>query len=704
MTVVRRLLSFYRLQAELLWKWRPGRRALIKRLIIAFIVGCISLGLTVLVVPGLSAPDPITITGAVIVLAAINALVRPVILFLLTSVSAVAVIFATLVFQVVVFYLVAWILSDFVVGGVLAALVGSFVFAIFNTLLSAILSVDQDGSYYGALVAQLARRRPDAIETDQTGLVIIQIDGLAHPILAHQIRAGRVPFISGWVRSDAMHLDQWTALLPSQTSAGQAGILHGNNSFIPGFRWWEKDRGVMMVSNHPKDAAEIVRRASNGEGLLSNDGASVGNLMSGDAARAYITMATITDKGQGLGHSRAWYSFFVSPDNYLRTLVLTIGEAVKELVQARRSAHRGIVPAIHRGMPYPIARAATNVLLRSLATALVMEEMYRGSPVIYVDYTDYDEIAHHSGPERGETLDALDGVDATVESLVKAADDAPRPYRFVLLSDHGQSLGETFKQRFDHSLQDVIADLMGGASVAAATGRVEEWGSLNAVLTEASLAAGATGRLTRAAFRRHTEDGAIDVAPRQDRAERRETESDPVLPELVVCASGNLAQIYFPRLPGRVTFEQIEASWPGLVATLARHEGIGFLMLHSEARGPVAVGRAGIHYLTEDIAEGVDPIEPFGAYALEGLLRLDGMEHAGDIVANSMLDPETDEVAAFEELIGSHGGLGGPQTQPFILHPTEWTIDAPLVGAEAVYHQLRRWLEGIGISLGRGER
>ena len=150
-----------------------------------------------------------------------------------------------------------------------------------------------------------------------------------------------------------MRLDKWTALLPSQTSASQAGILHGNNSFIPAFRWWEKERQVMMVSNHPEDAAEIVRRASNGEGLLSNDGASVGNLVSGDAVRSYITMATIKDKSQGLGHSRAWYSFFVSPDNYLRTAVLTIAEIVKEYYQARRAHRRGIEPSMHRGHALP---------------------------------------------------------------------------------------------------------------------------------------------------------------------------------------------------------------------------------------------------------------------------------------------------------------------------------------------------------------
>jgi uncharacterized membrane protein YvlD (DUF360 family) len=705
MTPIRTLADFYRLQVELLWKWRPGRRALIRRMLVSLVVGFIALWLTIELLPGITADSFMTIVGAVIAMAVINALVRPVILAVFASISVVAVIAATLVMQVAVFFLVEWLIPGFRVTDILAAFVGSFVFATFNTIVSAILSVDRDETFYGALVAQLARRDPETILTDAPGVVIVQIDGLSHPILTHQIRAGRVPLFSRWVRSRAMKLDRWTALLPSQTSASQAGILHGNNSFIPAFRWWEKERQAMMVSNHPADAAEIVRRASDGEGLLSNDGASVGNLVSGDAVRSYITMSTIKDPAHGLGHSRAWYSFFVSPDNYLRAVVLSIGEIIKEYVQARRAHRRGIEPSMHRGMPYPMARAATNVALRSLATTLVMEEMYRGTPVIYVDYTDYDEIAHHSGPERGETLDALDGVDAAVASLVKAAEDAPRPYQFVLLSDHGQSLGATFLQRYGQSLQDVIAELMGGAdSVAAATGRVEEWGSLNAVLTEASQTSGATGAVTRAAFRGRMSDGAIDIAPS---AETRATADDPgavdgvaAPPELVVCASGNLGLVFFPRLPGRVTLEQIEATWPGLVPSLARHPGVGLLMVRSEARGAVAVGPTGVHYLDESAVEGTDPVAQFGEHAVEGLLRVNQMEHCGDIVAISLIDPETDEVAAFEELIGSHGGLGGPQTHPFILHPAEWTIDEPIVGAEAVYRQIRRWLEDLGIELG----
>jgi hypothetical protein len=78
------------------------------------------------------------------------------------------------------------------------------------------------------------------------------------------------------------------------------------------------------------------------------------------------------------------------------------------------------------------------------------------------------------------------------------------------------------------------------------------------------------------------------------------------------------------------------------------------------------------------------------------------MLHAPDILALSQYDPELGEVAAFEELIGSHGGLGGFQTRPFILHPTEWELDEPVsLGAPAIYRNLRRWLGTIGIDLAK---
>ena len=486
------MIAFYRLQLDLLWRWKPGRRALLKRALVSLVVGTISLLLTIVILPGLRVDGLGTIVAAVVLLAIINAFLRTVVLFLFASISTIAVIVATLVFQIGSFLLVEWLLPAFVVDSILAALIGSFIFAIFNTILSAILNTDRDGSYYGALVARLARENPDRIVSDSPGVVIIQIDGLAQPILAHQIRAGRVPFISKWVRSGEMKLDSWVALLPSQTSASQAGILHGNNSFIPAFRWWEKDSQRMLVSNHPADATEIVTRASNGEGLLSNDGASVGNLVSGDAVRSYITMATIRDPKQGLGQSRAWYSFFVSPDNYLRSAVLAGGEVIKEYIQASRVA--------------PPRSRAIHAPRHALPHRASGDE--RAAPVAFHVAGDGGDVPRHADDLRRLHRLRRDraplGAGARRDARrarrrrrpgQRCWSRPPRmrrgPYKFILLSDHGQSLGATFKQRYGETLEAVIARLMGGATdVAAATGRVEEWGPINAVATEASRAVG----------------------------------------------------------------------------------------------------------------------------------------------------------------------------------------------------------------------
>ncbi len=178
-------------------------------------------------------------------------------------------------------------------------------------------------------------------------------------------------------------LSRWEAILPSMTSASQAGILHGNNDGIPAFRWFERDRQKLMVSSNPVDAGEIVRRVSNGEGLLSNNGASITNLVTGDATRAYFTTAAIKDKSQGIGESKAFLGFFLSPSGYLRSFTLFLGEFIKERIQARRTRRSGITPQMHRGMKYAGMRAASNVLLRDVNSSLIIEEMYRGTNVIY---------------------------------------------------------------------------------------------------------------------------------------------------------------------------------------------------------------------------------------------------------------------------------------------------------------------------------
>jgi hypothetical protein len=92
----------------------------------------------------------------------------------------------------------------------------------------------------------------------------------------------------------------------------------------------------------------------------------------------------------------------------------------------------------------------------------------------------------------------------------------------------------------------------------------------------------------------------------------------------------------------------------------------------------------------------VDPLTQYGPFAGASMLRQAEMPHNGDIVVISRLDDYTHEVAAFEELVGSHGGMGGAQSFPFVLHPVKLDLTEDTVGPEAVHRELRRWLVKLG--------
>jgi hypothetical protein len=628
-------------------------------------------------------------------MAVLNAGIRPVVLAFVAPRSLVLTGVMVLLLQVLVFMAAVNLIEGVETAGFLTSLVGSFVYAIVNTILTSILAVDSGDSFYGLLVQRLLLKR-SAPPTDQPGLVIIQVDGLAHPILAGRVRAGSVNTIARWMRDGSHKLSRWEAILPSMTSASQAGILHGNNDTIPAFRWYERDREHLMASSNPADATLIVSRVSNGEGLLSNNGASICNLMTGDATRSYLTTAAIKAEGGGIGDSQAFMSFFFSPTGYLRSFTLFLGEFFKEMVQARRTRRAGIRPQMHRGMKYAGMRAASNVILRDVNTALIIEEMYRGTNVIYADFTDYDELAHHCGPERVESFEALDGVDRAIASLLKATDEAPRPYKFIVLSDHGQSLGATFLQRYGVSLGEYVRGLMSGRATLIQT-KTKAEGSVfvNSFLSEITKSHGVGPTVARAALKGKTTDGVVDL----DAEEGEPPVADAA--SIAVVGSGNLGLVWFTGHDHRLTVEELEELHPGLVAAVAAHPGVGLLLVRSKAFGAVVFGPNGTRYLDEDRVEGEDPTTLFGPHTIMSLKREDAMTHAPDLLLLSQYDPELGEVAAFEELIGSHGGLGGPQTEPFILHPVEWTLDEEVpLGAPAIYRNIRRWLESIGIKLG----
>ena len=556
------------------------------------------------------------------------------------------------------------------------------------------------------------RRGPATAGTDGAGarppgLLVVQLDGVGRPVLAQAVEAGLAPTLQGWLTDGSHQLRSWWSSVPSSTPAAQAGLLHGAADAIPAFRWWDRAAGRLVVANHPGDAAGSEAAVADGDGLLAGGGTAVSTMFSGDAERAYLVMSRAYRPGAprpALGPGGAYLRFFASPFLLARGLTLSVGEMVKELYQARRQRVNGVRPRIARGGWYVVLRAVTNVLLRDLSTALVAEALVRGDPTVFVDLVDYDEIAHHAGPTRPESLRALEGLDGVLATLSKVCAAAPREYQVVVLSDHGQSLGDTFEQVDGHRLIDVVRASMAMSSAAGVQAEAnEDWGPVNALLASFAPARGPVVVGPERAGRWKSGRGRTAVLPAGPVAAPAPAAD---LPELVVGASGNLALVWFPRLDHRPALDELQERWPGRVAGLAARPSVGVVVVDS-ARGLLAVGRAGVRALEDDgPVEGEDPLAPLGVRAAADLARAGRLPHTGDLLLVSAVSPRG-HVHAFEGQVGSHGGLGGSQNEALLMHPTAWPVDDDLctrhgdgrwlVGADAVHAQLRAWQRAAGL-------
>src|SRR5213079_3397836 len=178
-------------------------------------------------------------------------------------------------------------------------------------------------------------------------------DGLAHDVLFRALQDGSAPTLASWVRGGSHRLRCWETDWSSQTGACQAGLLHGSNEDMPAFRWWEKERGAAIVTNHPRDAMELERRHSNGRGLLFADGASRANILSGDAPHTMLTMSTVLKRRGKIG--RDYSAYFARPYAFARTFVLAIAEIARERYAARSQVRRDVRPRIDRPRGYALA-------------------------------------------------------------------------------------------------------------------------------------------------------------------------------------------------------------------------------------------------------------------------------------------------------------------------------------------------------------
>src|SRR5512133_2735047 len=379
--------------------WRPAKpRLQLPRLLLAWVVTGASVFIAAAIVPGV---DLKGFGGALLVaavLAVTNAVLPPLIAALRFPWTLVAGFVLVLAIDAVGLVVADKIVPDFIsVASFGDALVASLVIAGVSITLQALLGTNDDDQYMLRVTERVARRQGAGKRSDVPGLVFLEIDGLALPVLRHAMANGSAPTMARWLSDGGYRLTEWETDLSSQTGASQSEILVGSNEDVPAFRWVEKEAGRMMVCSSPDDCAEIERRAASGDGLLPGGGGSRGNLLSGGAEETILTVSRIEAEKKANPGYRAFLS---NGFNVTRALVMFVWEVLIELTAAARQRRRDVQPRGHRGGIYPFLRAAMCVVVRDLVVFGVLTDMMRGRPAVYATFASYDEVAHHSGIER----------------------------------------------------------------------------------------------------------------------------------------------------------------------------------------------------------------------------------------------------------------------------------------------------------------
>lgn len=644
----------------------------LKQRLFQFVLSVFSLYIAIDIVDTIQINDYFFVILAVLLIQFIQWIIQPFFGLLTRIFGIIGILFISFFGNALIVWISLQLLPEVDVENFWGTFLTAWIYALLTTVINWVFVSQSDDVFIAQILRQ--NRKNIGKVNEKPGFIFIQLDGVSAPILEGQIKAGNLPNITRLIRQDDYEFHSWHTQVPSTTPASQAGILLGSNEGIPAFRWYEKESGKMVVANQTAGAHLIEQRLSNGNGLLANGGVSVGNLFSGDAPTNIMVMSKVEGDRQSIKAIKEYSAYFYSSLGFMRSLILSIAEMIKEVYQARRQISLGVTPRIKRHGSYILLRAMTNVLMRDLQTNIVIKNMLMGVNSLYVDYLDYDEVAHHAGMARPESLASLRGLDWVVGMIDRARQYAPRKYELILVSDHGQSQGPTFKQLHDgKTLELYINEFAHNSIIQSVDSRpVEEQKSIFTFLR----------RKNR----------------KSSRSDKQNISDDFNKSSIAFTGSGNLGNIWFKEHKQRLSLEEIQNFYPDLIDKILRLDGVGMIIVKSKS-GHICLSTKGSINLENSKIIDNNPLQKYSTHDRKSLLRLSRMVNAPDIIVISTYDEVTGEVYAFEELVGNHGGIGGWQTEAILLHPRKFKVnkkfldDGEIVGAESVHKILKNWLD-----------
>ncbi len=673
------------------------------RYVLVWVVAVLALLLATSLLPGFRL-DPtyprywVAVLRLPIYFALLLIVLRPLLLFLTLPLNSVTLGLPTLFFNSLIFYLSVGMDQGFIINSYGDALLGTLIMTVISAGVTGWLGLDEAYPFYQSVIYRLGRRYgPQSSAKPLRGLLILQIDGLSLPSLRRCLSQGRMPTVSAMLARKSHRLLGWSCGIPSNTPAVQAGVFYGNRENVAGYRWFDRSSQKVKVVSNPADLRELEAMVGEGRRGLLAGGSCINTFLSGGAAKRLMTVSALGEKAdrQREGEKADFNLFFLSPNAYTMAVLAGIWDYLTGLFLALVGRLDRDRPRLRFSVKRVAQRAIANSFLRDLSFFWLKQDMVRGVPVIYSNFVGYDDVAHYAGPDTYEAQIALAGFDRRLRALRRRARRAsPINYDLLLFSDHGQTPSLPYRILCGETLEETLAGLTGHTPArpvdpdrafdpdrsytAALLSELEETDSQYLGW------AGRRGRRTLAAITAGMDEQATGPPP-------------PTGP--VVCASGSLAHIYFPGHGHALHLEEIIALYPGLVEALSTHRGIGFVAASRRFGDAVVIGAGGIRNLiTGQIGGSGDPLAPYGQpdrWSGE-LAQLLGYPEVGDLVVNGAWLAERGRIVVMEEQVSSHGGLGGAQTEPFILLPADWKVGRmDLESPEALHQFLVREMDRI---------
>jgi endonuclease/exonuclease/phosphatase family metal-dependent hydrolase len=484
----------------------------------------------------------------------------------------------------------------------------------------------------------LGVKRPTG-ETEEPGLILIQIDGLSRTQLEAAVRRGRMPFLARLMKRGHFTLENFYSGVPSTTPAVQGEIFYGVKTAVPAFQFLHRRSGKVMRMYEADSAAEIEKALQErcAEPLLEGAHAYSNIYRAGAVRTRYCSQDLAPDELLRRLHPfKSLLLILVYLPKILRMLGLMIVEFVLALADAVKGLYEkedfwmeiGFVPA----------RVVVCILVRELIRFRVLLDIERGTQVIHANFLGYDEQAHRRGPDSAFAHWTLLGIDGTIRDIYRAGHQSDhRDYELMIYSDHGQEHSEPYEKRYGRGLDVALAEVFAKGPLA---GR-SIWMKKMPELVGSTL------------------DRFRSLMGKPPASTTSGGEPDPET-QIIVTAMGPIGHLYFPQQPDAVAMENYARS-------LLQRAGIPMVLLKQQDRTVKAFNPRGEWLLPRDRAEVMGAEHPFLDEVTKDMLQLCFHEDAGDIVFSGW-DPRGKPLS-FPLENGAHCGPGTEETRGFLLVP-----------------------------------